>query len=58
MAAPKPITLVAVDEEDYAGPTPQPFSLVGGFPAADAPTQAAFNTLVARVEALEGALEP
>lgn len=52
MADPKPITLTQVDEGDYAGPAPQPFVAVGGV---GAPTQGAFDALVARVEALEAA---
>ncbi len=32
MAAPKPITLTQTDAEDYAGPDPQPFTVVGALP--------------------------
>lgn len=32
MTAPKPITLTQVDEQDYAGPDPQHFAVIGQMP--------------------------
>ena len=43
MTAPKPITLDVIDAEEYSGPDPQPFAVVGGILA----------DLIARVEELE-----
>ncbi|UOE45985.1 hypothetical protein [Agromyces larvae] len=48
MSAPKPIALTYVEADEYAGPAPQPFVVVGAGVLAD---------LIARVEALEAALD-
>lgn len=32
MADPKPISITQIDADDYEGPTPQPFAVVGDLP--------------------------
>jgi len=44
MAEPKPISLVQVDADDYAGPTPKPYKVVGDIPGGSGYTLPAATT--------------
>lgn len=56
---PKPIALTQVDAEDYSGPAPQPFVVVGDIPGSSITPQAApvIDPEPADLEAVAAALQ-
>lgn len=45
MPAPKPISLTQVDAEDYDGPTPQPYAVIGEVPIPEYDLAAALEAI-------------